>query len=54
MKNKMQLIVTAVLSIILVLIILMTLVSLTRAGVSSGPNCPGMDPSWLGFCEEAQ
>lgn len=21
---------------------------------STGPNCPGMDPQWLGFCEEVE
>lgn len=22
--------------------------------LETGPNCPGMDPSWLGWCEEVQ
>lgn len=22
-----------------------------EAGLNSGPNCPGMDPQWLGKCE---
>lgn len=22
--------------------------------MESGPNCPGMDPAWLGWCEEVQ
>lgn len=24
------------------------------AATNSGPNCPGMDPDWLGKCEATQ
>lgn len=26
---------------------------LTWAWFETGPNCPGKDPSWLGWCSEA-
>lgn len=26
---------------------------LVAAGTNTGPNCPGKDPSWIGWCSEA-
>jgi len=26
---------------------------LVSAGANTGPNCPGKDPSWIGWCDEA-
>lgn len=26
---------------------------LLYAALETGPNCPGKDPAWLGWCEEA-
>lgn len=26
---------------------------LLDVGTMSGPNCPGKDPAWIGFCDKA-
>lgn len=36
------------------LLIVMATYYLAQSLVSSGPNCPGMDPEWIGRCEDVQ
>lgn len=26
---------------------------LAQSLISTGPNCPGKDPAWIGWCDEA-
>ena len=37
--------------IIIVLLIIIAVVAVVGVGSGTGPNCPGMDPGYLGFCE---
>lgn len=39
---------------IAIVIVFLCLASFIPAGPGSGPGCPGMDPQWLGFCEEVK
>lgn len=41
--------VIATLALIVILVVGVVLFFSTAS--ASGPNCPGMDPSWLGWCE---
>ena len=42
--------VIATLALIVLLVVGVVLFFSTAS--ASGPNCPGMDPSWLGWCEQ--
>ena len=44
--------VIATLALIVLLVVGVVLFFSTAS--ASGPNCPGMDPSWLGWCEQVR
>lgn len=34
-----------------IIVFQVTIYALFYVGFNTGPNCPGMDPSWLGYCK---
>lgn len=36
-----------------VVVIVIALATFIESATASGPNCPGKDPAWLGFCGAA-
>lgn len=39
---------------VVAMILVLVLTSCIPVAQGSGPGCPGMDPQWLGFCEEVK
>lgn len=46
--------VNVIATLVLIVILVAGVVLFFSTASASGPNCPGMDPSWLGWCEQVR
>lgn len=46
--------VNVIATLVLIVILVAGVVLFFSTASASGPGCPGMDPSWLGWCEQVK
>ena len=46
--------VNVIATLVLIVLLVVGVVRFVSTASASGPNCPGMDPSWLGWCEQVR